>query len=368
MKTKHLFIFLFFNLSIFISASLFAQTLKPGFDKEEYKSTLAMVQRYADSAFPGYPKEPAGYRFVYFSPEMGLKNKWGLWKRQSDGAAVINIRGTIQDGISWMSNFYCGMVPAKGSIKLKPDENFEYNLSDYDHAYVHIGWLISFAYLSKDMRPKIDSLIASGTKSFIVSGHSQGGALSYFVTAWLRQLQKKGAIPKDVQIKTYCSAAPKPGNIYFAYDYESQTQDGWAYNVINSADWVPETPFSLQTVGDLNDSPLGDISPMIKKQKFPKNLIIKSIYKKLKRRPEKAVKSYRKYLGNFVGKMITKYLNEYEQPNLEYNMYYARAGNYITLLVNTVYYEKFPKTSDNKFMHHSELSYLYLLNMQYPEF
>lgn len=366
MQSKYIFI-LFLHLFFSIPVFLKAQTLKPGFDKEEYMGTLAMVQRYADSAFPGYAKEPAGYSFVYFSPEMGLKNKWALWKRKSDGAAVINIRGTISDGISWLSNFYCGMVPAKGSIKIKSNETFEYNLSDYNHAYVHIGWLVSFAYLSKDMRPKIDSLISSGTKSLIISGHSQGGALTYFVTAWLRQLQKKGEIPKDFQIKTYSSAGPKPGNIYFAYDYESQTQNGWAYNVINSADWVPETPFSLQTIEDLNDSPLGDISPMVKSQKFPKNLVMKSIYKKMKRQPEKAVKTYRKYLGNFAGKMVKKYLPEYDQPNLEYNMYYTRAGNYITLLANSVYYEKFPKESNNKFMHHSELSYLYLLNMQYPD-
>ncbi len=83
-------------------------------------------------------------------------------------------------------------------------------------------------------------------------GHSQGGAIAYLLTAHFYNLQQQGKLPADIRFKTYCSAAPKPGNLYFAYDYETTTRGGWACNVVNAADWVPETPFSVQTVSDFN--------------------------------------------------------------------------------------------------------------------
>ena len=52
----------------------------------------------------------------------------------------------------------------------------------------------------------------------------------------------------SLNIKTYCSAAPKPGNLFYAYDFEHITEGGWAFNVVNSADWVPELPSTTQTV------------------------------------------------------------------------------------------------------------------------
>jgi hypothetical protein len=57
---------------------------------------------------------------------------------------------------------------------------------------------------------------------------------------------------KDIKFKTYCSAAPKPGNLYFSYDYEADNQIGWSFTVVNGADWVPELPVSIQSIGDFN--------------------------------------------------------------------------------------------------------------------
>ncbi len=57
----------------------------------------------------------------------------------------------------------------------------------------------------------------AGIRNFYLLGHSQGAAINFLVTAHLRHLQKTGRIPADVRFKSYRSAAPKPGNLYFAY-------------------------------------------------------------------------------------------------------------------------------------------------------
>lgn len=140
---------------------------------------------------------------------------------------------------------------------------------------MHTGWLICTAYLSRDILPRIDSLYKTVVKDFIITGHSQGGAISYLLTAYFINLREQKVLPTDLRIKTYCSAAPKPGNLYFAYDYEARTQSGWAFNVVNTADWVPESPFSVQTTGDYYTlNPFSGIRPKIKKMEFPQSTVI----------------------------------------------------------------------------------------------
>ena len=57
------------------------------------------------------------YERLYRSPEIGLMNRWELWMRE-DGTAVISLRGTVMAAPSWMENFYAGMIPATGSLKI----------------------------------------------------------------------------------------------------------------------------------------------------------------------------------------------------------------------------------------------------------
>jgi hypothetical protein len=51
-------------------------------------------------------------------------------------------------------------------------------------------------------------------------------AISYLLTAYLYHLQKSGRLQADIRFKTYASAGPKPGNLYFAYQYEAMTKGG----------------------------------------------------------------------------------------------------------------------------------------------
>ena len=340
-----------------------AQKLKPGFDKIEYRELMLLNAR--STANPAYydtmPK-PEHFKMLYQSAPMGMDNLWDLWKDEN-GVAAISIRGTTAKPISWLANFYAAMVPAKGELKVANDFLFKYQLATNPRATVHTGWLVSLAFLSRDMMPKIDSIYKTGVRDLIIMGHSQGGAIAYLLTAYLYNLQKSGTLPADIRIKTYCSAGPKPGNLYFAYEYEALTQNGWAFNVVNSADWVPETPFSIQTLDDFNaTNPFIGAKAILGKQGFPKNIVLKAVYNKMDRKTRKAMKYYCKNLGTRVGKMLQKSLPGFEPPVYAETMNYLRAGNCITLLADDDYYKLFPDSKTNPFAHHFHKPYLYLLD------
>lgn len=350
---------LFFLLLSTLSVS--AQTLKPGYDKEEYLEMLRITQFQIDTPWQALEvPQPYHHKLAYRSPEMGMKNRWDLWVNGKNDA-VISIRGSVGEMLSWLENGYAAMVPAQGSLKISADYTFEYHLADNPMATVHVGWLSGLAFLSKDIMTHLDSCINVGIKQFYLVGHSQGGAINYMLTAYLYDLQKKGRIPADVRFKTYCSAAPKPGNLYFAYDYEYTTRSGWAYNVINPVDWVPEVPFSIQTKNDFNPvNPFTDAKQMIKKQKFPINLFLGIMYNQLMNPPAKAVKNYRKNLGKRAHKMICRTIPDFQMPVYAKNVNYVRTGTTILLHPDETYYSKFPDSKTNIFCHHFIAPYYFL--------
>ena len=354
---KYIICFILFACS---SIAGITQQLKPGFSRDEYIDLMKLSAQFGDSAYAASIPVPAGYRLLYRSPEVGLLNCWELWMRE-DGVAIISIRGTIADKISWLANFYAAMVPAKGRLQISKSDSFSYELADNPRATVHIGWLVSTAFLSKTILQKIDSLYKTGTKEMIIMGHSQGGAIAYLLTAWLLHLQKQHLLPEDIRFKTYCSAGPKPGNLYFAYDYEAATQGGWAFNVVNSADWVPETPVSIQTLDDYNPiNPFIHIKSFIKKQKWPGRWALSYAYGRMNKPNRKAARNYRKYLGGFVAKLIKKQLPEYIPPGYSGNMDYVRAGSFIVLQPDEDYYKLFPQDGKNIFINHLHKPYIYL--------
>jgi hypothetical protein len=352
----------FFVIVQLIVLSLSAQKLKPGFDKAEYAELMKVSARStANKAYYDTMPSPEHFKMLYQSVPMGMDNLWDLWQDEN-GVAAISIRGTTAKPLSWLANFYAAMVPAKGELKVADNYLFKYQLAENSRATVHIGWLLSLAFLSRDMMPKIDSLYKSGVRDLLIMGHSQGGAIAYLLTAYLYNLQKLGSLPTDIRFKTYCSAGPKPGNLYFAYEYEALTQNGWAYNVVNSADWVPETPFSIQTLSDFNaTNPFVNAKVLLGKQGFPKNIILKAVYNKMHRKTRKAMQYYCKNLGKRVGKMLKKSLPGFEPPVYAETMNYVRTGNYITLLADDEYYKLFPDSKTNAFAHHFHKPYLYLL-------
>ncbi|CCH00824.1 lipase class 3 [Fibrella aestuarina BUZ 2] len=337
-----------------------AQSLQSGFDKAEYIELLKVSAQFGDSTYIANFPKPQRFKPVYRAAVVGLDNLWDLW---SDGGntAVINLRGTTANSASWLANFYAAMVPAKGELQLADNDRFTYHLADNPRAAVHVGWLVGMAFLSRDILPKLDSSYRRGTRNVLIMGHSQGGAIAYLLTAHLYNLQRQGKLPADIRFKTYCSAGPKPGNLYFAYDYEALTQAGWAYNVVNSADWVPEVPFSIQTVNDMNTTnPFAGADQTIKKQPFLKRLVLRKVYNDLSKPALQAQKNYQKYLGNVASRTVKKSLNGYVAPDYYNSNHYVRTGAMVVLLADSTYYHRFPDSADKVFTHHFHPPYLYL--------
>ncbi len=347
---------------LFIGSQLVAQHLQPGFDKAEYIEMMKISARFGAPEYVAAIPAPANYKFVYRSPIVGLDNTWDLWTHTNNSVAVISVRGTTANEVSWLANFYAAMVPAKGELQLNEKETFKYELSSDPKAAVHIGWLLSTAVMSKDILLKIDSCYQKGIKDVIIMGHSQGGAIAFLLTAYVYSLQKQKVLPADIRFKTYCSAGPKPGNLYFAYEYESLTQNGWAYNVVNSADWVPEVPISIQTIDDFNPTnPFVNAKGMIKKQKFPKNLALKYAYNQLSKPTYRANKNYQKYLGKMASTIVAKNITGFSAPTSYYNSnHYVRTGNTIVLKADEEYFKRYPESKEKIFIHHFHPPYLYL--------
>ncbi|OJX91830.1 MAG: lipase [Paludibacter sp. 47-17] len=338
-----------FFLGLFCSIfSVSAQLLQPGFDKAEYLETLRVNQRvFVDpdkwDTLTGVPA-PQHYRLEYRSPEVAFDNRWDLWMHTGKPLATIAIRGTVRTEVSFMANLYAAMIPATGELQLEDNWLFEYKLAQHPQAAVQVGWFIGLAYMSGSILTKIDSCYQQGVRDFILTGHSQGGAICFMLTAYLENLRLAGKLPADIRFKTYCSAGPKPGNLHFAYDYEHLTRGGWAFNVVSPLDWVPDVPFSIQTVDDLTRvNPFKDVNKVLKKQKLPQQIAFKIAYDELSRPAKKAQRNYERYLGNMVERAVKKQLPGLATPEYISSNYYVRTGTTVVLYPDAEYYQKFPE-------------------------
>ncbi|MFT3901811.1 MAG: lipase family protein [Niabella sp.] len=359
------------RLSLFVIAFLFvfpvsAQKIAPGFDAKEYISLFSLEtfgNSIADSNLRKTQKDV--YERVYRSPEVGLKNRWAFYRRNDD-VGVISIRGTVPDAKSWLANFYMAMVPAIGSLQLNDSTVFHYKLANDSGAAVHAGWTVALGFMAPDVQRLITEQYAKGVKEYYIFGHSQGGAIAYLMRSYLFYLQQDGRLPGDIVFKTYCSAAPKPGNLAYAYDYEFINRGGWAYTVVNAEDWVPESPYTVQKIQDMNKvNPLIHAKDALKKQKFILRLIGNHYYNKIERRPRKLQKMYNNIFGNTLyGRVVSKALPGFDKPQYASTTNYMRAGTPIVLMPDADYRKRFYFKKDY-FVHHSFEAYYDLLKKQY---
>jgi hypothetical protein len=332
-------------------------------------SGSAGVGQGSDTVGPdGRPKigAPRQYVLQYRSAEMGMRNRWALCVRKDGKEAVIAIRGTVSDPVSWLENFYAAQVPATGSLQLSDSVRFDYQLAADSKAMVHVGWLVGLAYLGPSIVAQVRKAYGEGIHEFLLFGHSQGGALAFLVRSYLYYLQRQGRLPADISIKTYCSAAPKPGNAYYAYDYDFITRGGWGMTVVNAADWVPETPFSLQTMQDINPvNPFVNIDKALSRTSLIKRLYIKGKYNKLRCRSRKAAKAFRQVLGDMVYSQVRKTLSGLGRPEYAEGMNYQRAGTSVVLEPDSAYYRIFPNEAAKVFQHHGFDAYDWLAAKYY---
>ncbi|QHS59810.1 lipase family protein [Chitinophaga agri] len=352
-------------LCILLSQNSSAQPLKPGFDAKEYLDMLSIDFLHADTPWTNtHLIPPANAQLVYRSPETGLHNRWDLWLRD-DGVAIVSIRGTVGNKESWMENFFAGMIPATGQFQLNDSTTFKYRLAKDERAYVHAGWTLALASMAPDIVAHIKTYYKKGYHAFLISGHSQGGAISFLLRSYLQYLDDP-EFPKDIVYKTYCSAAPKPGNLYYAYDYDYITRDGWGFRVVNARDWVPETPFSLQTTNDFNTpNPFMGVKRALKKQNFFVRLVIGSMYNRLDRSSKKASRRMQKMLGKRLSKLVKRAVPGYSAPPFTGSHNYHPAGTPVILYPDAAYDSKYIFDGKNLFIHHMYAPYRELTNSIY---
>ncbi len=354
-------------LFIFIPCFVFSQSslIHPGFNAKEYLELLSVTAMHMDTSISKMPR-PTGYEMQYRSAETPLLNRWDLWIRE-DNVAVISIRGTTNRLPSWLENFYCAMVPATGEVHLNDSTTFTYQLAKDEKATVHAGWLLGISFLAPNVIQKIKEVHEQKhVKQFLIIGHSQGAALAFLLRSYLFYVAEKGELPKEITFKTYCSAAPKPGNLYYAYDFDFITRNGWAYTVVNAADWVPETPLSVQTLSDFNTlNPFHNIENLLRRQQLLVRWYLNGVYKKTSRSVRKAEKKLEKYMGHTLYKQIKKVLTQFQEPTYAPTANYMRAGIPIVLQPDDAYFAVFPENPARVFTHHAFKSYAWLVKKYY---
>jgi len=360
-------IFTAFLLSL--TQCFFSQTrLKPGFDANECARMYEISSRQVDTLQYGVTLPyPDGYKMVFRSDTAGLDNRWDLWI-SGDSVGVISIRGTTLLSASWLENFYAAMVPASGTITLGKNNRFSYCLANDTNAYIHTGFLLGLSYLAPSITQKVNEYYLNGIKDYIIMGHSQGGAIACLLTSYFYYLPF-GTIPHDVKFKTYSSAPPKPGNIFYAYDFEFITRGGWAYRIVNVLDWVPQMPLTIQAEYDLNKNnpfPVVD-STIADNTNFFEGVVVGYLRNSIMGSVDDARDVFIKYLGEGMYGFVRKYLPGLKEPKYAKSMYYMTCGAPVILKPTTEYYDLFPKKPgmEGLFTHHLFRPYYYLLKNGY---
>lgn len=346
-----------------------AQNLQPGFNGKEYTDLLSMIFQRFDTAIalPSIPAPP-NYTVVYRSPESGLKNRWNMWYRNDHVTAVISLRGTIGHVASWLENFYAAMIPATGSLQLNDSTTFNYQLAADPRAAVHTGWVIGLGSMAPDIVAHIKAAYKEGIREFIIAGHSQGGGLALLTCSYLYYLRQNGGLPADIVFKTYGSAAPKPGNTSYAYDFDFITRGGWAFTIVNAADWVPESPITVQQVSDYNPvNPFVNIDPALKNMPWIARVVLKHKYRKVNRSLRKSQRLLTKNLGGVAYKQVKKFMPQLRQPGYAPTSNFQRTGTSIVLQPDSAYYQHYPNIPAKIFQHHSYFAYLWLTKRYYGE-
>jgi pimeloyl-ACP methyl ester carboxylesterase len=346
-----------------VTANLVAQ-LRPGYNFDEAREFLKINFQFIDSIYLDSVPAPQRFYHTYRSPDLGFDNSVDFWRSDDTEIGCLSFRGTTGSFESWASNFYSSMIPAKGQIQLPNGFQYNYCFAQDSLAAVHEGWTISIAYMWQQIDSLVEDFVAQGGRDLVIAGHSQGGALATMVSAQFQQLKLQGKLPEDLRLKTYTVAAPKSGNLFFAYEYEHLTQFGWSFNTVNPLDWVPTTPFTVTTTRDFNRiNPFANAMKSMNGLPMLPQMYLKHAFRKMDRPTRKSHKRFEKYLGNRLKRMLLKKKEGLVIPKSVKSFAYVRIGQQILLQPDENYLSLYPQEPTNYFLNHGIEQYIYLINL-----
>ncbi len=193
---------------------------------------------------------------------VGLDNYWRLYRsRNTRSRYALAVRGTIAAPASILADILVEMIQAQGALTIKGQEHapgyrFEFDLAgDRHRSGVHLGFLYSVGALCNPhwqfgLLSHLEQVINAGAEEILVTGHSQGAAIATLLRAHIESQPWS----RRARFKTYIFAQPKPGNDYWSADFNRRySNPGFAYRVVNSLDWVPQVPFTLELVTDISE-------------------------------------------------------------------------------------------------------------------
>ena len=224
----------------------------PGFQLAEALDLLAMCANVEDEATPPIPPAPPGWTLVFDSPVIGtFDEKWQLW-RSAAGPWAIALRGTVMRAGSIFEDLISILVGASGVITVGPHP-IPYRFATDAAAGIHLGFALGTLLLLKDREHGILAQLAArgiAPGDVYITGHSQGAAMATLLRSYLAYAPDA---PAGCAYKTYVFAQPKPGNGHYALDFDARFANaGFAFRVTNSLDWVPQVPFTLEFLQDVD--------------------------------------------------------------------------------------------------------------------
>lgn len=346
-------------------------SILPGYDKTELTALIPVMERAYDSSDIGGFKtpEPESIKQVFRSTVSPLMNRFDVWNT-SDNKAVIAIRGSIVDpgALSFTAAFYSPMVPATGAIKISDTKTFEYKLAELPDAAVHLGMLLGLAHISDELANQIREQYAKGVRDFILLGHSQGSGIGFLATSYIRYLQKDGKLPADFRLKTYLIAAPKVGNLQYAYDYQKINMGGWAVAVNSVLDWVPCIGFTFQTAIDFPKiSPFYDMKGFLASINYIPGPKFDENYNQFLAAGPSITKQMLGIIHENVYPRVIKAMPGYVEPALLGTFDFERSGDLVPLFPDAEYYTTFPQDTVHfqAWENHSVYPYYLLVKSNY---
>ncbi|MGR9087246.1 MAG: lipase family protein [Gammaproteobacteria bacterium] len=249
-----------------------------------------------------------------------FENAWILLRNQDKpGDYALAIRGTIGQAKSILDDFLATTISARAGIEFPKQRILPVTFAVTPGAEVHLGFAYAAFTLLFDKDRGILSVLRSGLipggAGLMITGHSQGAAIATLVHAFLHYGvsdpgDRYGLQSKQLALKSYVFAQPKPGNYQFAMDFaQIAGSRGAGFVVNNSLDPVTLLPLSRETLSE-------SISGTLEENQM-QGMGVKGILIKGAGRLSRTIFKLRNLVAEGVGDKLAKFYHQKEMQNID---------------------------------------------------